>query len=404
MEDAAIDIRNVSKTFMLPHEKYSSVKSLFINSFRTGGSYEIQQALKDVSFDIKKGEFFGIVGRNGSGKSTLLKMIAGIYTPTEGEIKINGSLTPFIELGVGFNPELTGRENVFLNGSLLGFSRKEMRAMYKDIVEFAELGKFMDQKLKNYSSGMQVRLAFSIAIRARSDILLLDEVLAVGDAAFQQKCLDYFVKLKKEKKTLILVSHNMQTIEQFCDRAVLIDDGKVKKIGDAIEVAGLYEEIFRREEADRIKREGGSKEDKSNSVKILGTKIVQSGKELKEISAGKDFEVHIKIESNKDLEDINLGINIKNRDRVMLLSTDTEAFDKTFKLAKGEVKNIVFKVDNLLVDNVYSVNIGIADNSDLVPKILIRYENAAEFIVSGRKSRAVVYPEVQVNVTSNRNG
>src|SRR5690606_31573026 len=156
--------------------------------FRGKRTYEKQQVLKNISFEIKKGEFVGIVGRNGSGKSTLLKLLAGIYSPDKGSIEVNGKLVPFIELGVGFNPELTGRENVFLNGALLGFNRKEMQAMYKDIVEFAELERFMDQKLKNYSSGMQVRLAFSIAIRAQSDILLIDEVLAVGDAAFQQKC------------------------------------------------------------------------------------------------------------------------------------------------------------------------------------------------------------------------
>ena len=188
----AIKVEAVGKTFRLPHEKTSSIKSALISGWRKSRSYEKQHALEDISFEIKKGEFFGIVGRNGSGKSTLLKLLAGIYSPSKGSIQINGTLTPFIELGVGFNPELTGRENVFLNGALLGFNRKRMQTMYSDIVKFAELERFMDQKLKNYSSGMQVRLAFSIAIRAESDILLIDEVLAVGDSAFQQKCYNYF--------------------------------------------------------------------------------------------------------------------------------------------------------------------------------------------------------------------
>lgn len=240
--DIAIKVDHVSKTFKLPHEKQTSIKGVLINKFKGGNrSYERQQVLKDVSFEIKKGEFFGIVGRNGSGKSTLLKMLAGIYTPTEGHIQVNGKLTPFIELGVGFNPELTGRENVFLNGALLGFNRAEMNAMYDDIVAFAELAKFMDQKLKNYSSGMQVRLAFSIAIRANTDILILDEVLAVGDAAFQQKCNDYFETLKKdEQKTIILVTHSMEAVEKYCTRAALIHDGKVKLIGAPHEVASQY--------------------------------------------------------------------------------------------------------------------------------------------------------------------
>lgn len=240
-DDVAIRVNSVSKTFILPHEKQSSVKGALISVIRGGSrSYEKQRVLKEVSFEVKKGEFFGIVGRNGSGKSTLLKMLAGIYTPTAGSIDINGKLTPFIELGVGFNPELTGRENVFLNGALLGFSRAEMNQMYDDIVAFSEIEKFMDQKLKNYSSGMQVRLAFSIAIRANTDILVLDEVLAVGDAAFQQKCFDYFERLKKEKKTIVIVTHDMAAVKRFCSRAILIEDGEIKVSGSPDDVANQY--------------------------------------------------------------------------------------------------------------------------------------------------------------------
>src|SRR5260370_5464091 len=175
-KELAIKVDNVNKTFRLPHEKTSSVKGLLVNLGHRKRGYEKQHVLKNVSFEIKKGEFFGIVGRNGSGKSTLLKLLAGIYAPDSGGIQINGKLTPFIELGVGFNPELTGRENVFLNGALLGFNRREMQAMYRYIVDFAELERFMDQKLKNYSSGIQVRLPSSIAIRAHTDIFLLHEL------------------------------------------------------------------------------------------------------------------------------------------------------------------------------------------------------------------------------------
>lgn len=243
-DDIAIKVGGVGKTFRLPHDKQNSIKGGLI-SFVKGGkrSYETQEVLKDISFEIKKGDFFGIVGRNGSGKSTLLKLLAGIYTPTNGQIQVNGSLTPFIELGVGFNPELTGRENVFLNGALLGFNRTEMTVMYDDIVEFAELERFMDQKLKNYSSGMQVRLAFSIAIRANSDILVLDEVLAVGDEAFQRKCFSHFDRLKRENKTVILVTHDMAAVERFCNRAMLIDDGVTKLEGKPHMVAAAYSRI-----------------------------------------------------------------------------------------------------------------------------------------------------------------
>ena len=238
-EKVAISVKNVYKSFKLPHEKPSGLKQAVIK-FRPGKKYEVQHVLDDISFDIKEGEFFGIVGRNGSGKSTLLKLLAQIYVPNKGTVSINGSLTPFIELGVGFNMELTGRENVYLNGALLGFDRKQVDAIYEDIVSFAELERFMDQKLKNYSSGMQVRLAFSIAIRAESDILLIDEVLAVGDAAFQQKCFNYFEELKRKKRTVILVTHDMSAVKRFCTRALIIDQGIIKKIGDPSDIADVY--------------------------------------------------------------------------------------------------------------------------------------------------------------------
>jgi ABC-2 type transport system ATP-binding protein len=236
--DIAIKVTHLSKDFKLPHESQNSLKGRLINFHKRG--YETQHALRDVSFEVKKGEFFGIVGKNGSGKSTLLKILAGIYAPNKGSVSINGSLTPFIELGVGFNPELSGRDNVYLNGALLGFSRKEMDAMYSDIVDFAELERFMDQKLKNYSSGMQVRLAFSVAIRAKSDILLLDEVLAVGDARFQQKCCDYFYTLKKEGKTVVFISHDMAAVQKFCDRAIFIKNGNIEGSGRPVDIANDY--------------------------------------------------------------------------------------------------------------------------------------------------------------------
>jgi len=246
MADYAIEVTNLHKSFKLPTEKAGKLKTAIVNLGKGIRGYKQQKVLKGLNFKVEKGEFFGIVGRNGSGKSTLLKIISKIYQPTSGEIKVDGRLVPFIELGVGFNPELTGRENVYLNGALLGFSNQEIDNLYDDIVGFAELHEFMDQKLKNYSSGMQVRLAFSLAIRAESDILVLDEVLAVGDEAFQRKCNEYFIKLKKEKKTVILVTHNMNAVQQFCDKAMMIKDGKITAIGKPDTVANSYtEENFR---------------------------------------------------------------------------------------------------------------------------------------------------------------
>lgn len=239
----AIKVENLKKSFKLPTDKSWGLKQAILNHIKGVKGYVKQEVLKGVSFEVKKGEFLGIVGRNGSGKSTLLKILSGIYVPDSGKIKVNGSLVPFIELGVGFNPELTGKENIYLNGAMLGFSNAEMDKMYDDIVSFAELEPFMHQKLKNYSSGMQVRLAFSIAIRARGDILILDEVLAVGDAAFQEKCNKYFADLKGEQ-TIILVTHDMENVRRFCDRAILLEDGKVIKDGKPDKVADAYLKLF----------------------------------------------------------------------------------------------------------------------------------------------------------------
>lgn len=277
--DSIIRVEHVTKSFKLPHEKHTSIKGLLIGLTRNKRGYERQEVLKDVSFEVKKGDFFAIVGRNGSGKSTLLKMLAGIYSPNKGTIEVNGKLTPFIELGVGFNPELTGRENVFLNGALLGFNRSEVTQMYQDIVVFAELKRFMDQKLKNYSSGMQVRLAFSIAIRARSDILLLDEVLAVGDAAFQQKCFNYFEELKRRKQTVVFVSHDMGAVKRFCNRAIYINDGKLIHDGTPADIADMYaldnmEHI--QEQPEKKEIDGGPKI--KDGYKI-STKIVEENNE-----------------------------------------------------------------------------------------------------------------------------
>ena len=240
MSKAIVEISKLTKSFKIPLEASSGVKQQLINILKGRKGYRVFTPLKDISFTINEGDFFGIVGRNGSGKSTLLKTIAGIYTPNSGNVKVYGSLVPFIELGVGFNPELTGRENIFLNGALLGFSHEEMESMYSAIVEFAELEDFMEERLKNYSSGMQVRLAFSIAIRAHADILLLDEVLAVGDEAFQKKCYSYFDKLKREKRTVILVTHDMAAVERFCTKAAFIEDGHVKMIGKPYRIAAAY--------------------------------------------------------------------------------------------------------------------------------------------------------------------
>jgi len=242
MSEIALVVDDVHKQFVLPHERHSSMKAILMG--RRDRTFDLQRVLRGVSFEIRRGEFFGIVGRNGSGKSTLLKLLAEIYQPTSGRVTRHGSIMPLIELGVGFNPELTGRQNVYLNGAMIGFSRRQMDDMYDDIVAFAGIERFMDQKLKNYSSGMQVRLAFSIATRVKADILLIDEVLAVGDADFQRKCLAYFSDLKHSETTVVFVTHSMEAVRQYCDRAILLEEGEIVVAGDAEEVAQAYTRLF----------------------------------------------------------------------------------------------------------------------------------------------------------------
>jgi ABC-2 type transport system ATP-binding protein len=342
-DDNAVVIQDIRKTFRLPHEDHSGLKQILLGLFRRNrkNGYETQEVLKGVSFEVKKGEFFGIVGRNGSGKSTLLKLLAGIYTPDSGGILINGSLVPFIELGVGFNPELTGRENVFLNGALIGFSKSEMEAMYDDIVEFAELERFMDQKLKNYSSGMQVRLAFSIAIRAESDILLLDEVLAVGDEAFQRKCEEFFKKVRDDKtKTIILVTHSMESVRRYCDRAVLIMNGEVVSTGNADEVADQYSVINRESNKDIqiIKQD--------NSVDMTVTPTVSDD----------NIKFTVGIKAKKNIKDAVFALSLQHERLGLIFWANYEGGKKNINLNKGESKRIVLEIDNIFPTDNYFIN------------------------------------------------
>ena len=235
----AIQVEGVSKTFWIPHEQRARLKEYFAHPFKRV-AYERNDALRDVSFAVAEGEFFGIVGPNGSGKSTLLKVLAGIYRADRGTVRIGGRISPFIELGVGFNPEFTARTNVEINGMLIGLTRKQLAERFDAIIEFAGLERFVDQQLKNFSSGMLLRLAFSVAIQVPFEILLVDEALAVGDADFQEKCLRTFEDLRDEGKTVVLVSHDLGVVSSFCDRALLLENGEVQALGDPGDVIETY--------------------------------------------------------------------------------------------------------------------------------------------------------------------
>jgi len=339
--NVVVDVQKVKKNFVLPHEKKDSIKRLFTGILKAkSSSKEVQHALRSISFDVKEGEFFGIVGRNGSGKSTLLKMLAGIYQPTEGTIAVKGKLVPFIELGVGFNPELTGRENVYLNGALLGFSKKEVDQRYDSIVEFAELSRFMDQKLKNYSSGMQVRLAFSVAIMAEADILLIDEVLAVGDADFQRKCYEDFKSLKKSGKTVIFVTHDMNAVQDYCDRAILINEGKIVSEGAAEEVAEEYLKLFNKSSDGTFGGDGrrwgnGQVRMEDLQVDVTREKIVLS--------------VELKADKN-GAEDYVFGYRFLNSEGKLVMGGNTinAKGGKKLSLGPGQKTKLTFTMPNVL--------------------------------------------------------
>ena len=388
-DDVAIVVDHVSKRFLLPHERKQSLKSVFTGIVRKRNkTVEIQHALDDISLEIKKGEFFGIVGRNGSGKSTLLKMLAGIYQPTSGKITTAGKLVPFIELGVGFNPELTGRENVYLNGAMLGFSTKQIDAMYNDIVEFAELGNFMDQKLKNYSSGMQVRLAFSMATRSEAEILLVDEVLAVGDAAFQKKCFEYFMLLKKNKKTVVFVSHDMGAIRQYCDSAILIEKSKIIATGSADKVSNLYSKLFLEsssanvEEGDSANRWGdGAAQYKKIDVDVTKDTITVTASAV----------------ANKDIDDPVFGFLIRNYGGSGMLGTNSQIKKQHVKKLKaGDKIDLTWTFSNILNDGTYFVEPAI-EYGALVSADW--WEDAAKFVVTQEeKTSYVVSPTIELSI------
>jgi ABC-2 type transport system ATP-binding protein len=399
-DDIAVSVQHVSKIFKLPHEKADTIKSIFVNPFNQGRKkVEVQHALRDINFEIKKGEFFGIVGRNGSGKSTLLKIIAGIYKPNQGTSRVNGRLVPFIELGVGFNPELTGRENTYLNGALMGFSEKEVDAKYHAIVDFAELERFMDQKLKNYSSGMQVRLAFSVAtILAESDILLIDEVLAVGDADFQRKCFSYFRQLKKNHKTVIFVSHDMDAIREYCDRAVLIDQSKIIAAGTADSVAKEYNKLFLNEDTDseKSKYTGSGKWGKGG---IDITKVTTDKKRYQ--TSDKVIKISYTVKKTEVFEDeLMVGLTIKNEQGQAVCGTNSKIiqYDQSIKFHDNKEITFTWSLPNIFNEGTYIIEPAV--DSITSGYLLQWWDNAYHFtVINDQKTPYIVAPEFRLKVS-----
>jgi ABC-type polysaccharide/polyol phosphate transport system ATPase subunit len=342
-----IRVCNLSKVFDIPHEKKLTLKE-HVLSFLTGRktAREPLCALKEVSFEVHKGEFFSIIGKNGSGKSTLLKIMAGIYAPASGGVAVEGKVSPFLELGIGFNPDLTARENVFISAAVLGLSKREIRGLYDTIISFAELEKFQDQALKNFSSGMKVRLAFSVAFLVDAEILLVDEVLAVGDASFTEKCYDVFRRLKGEGKTIVFVSHGMGDVQEFSDRVMLLHEGKIVSIGEPAKVVHDYQLLTAREDERRLalaelKKEKTAQEKApvftppaddrrwgSGRVKIGGIDFLSSERKVKHVYAtGDAVTMRIALENSPARpEPFSVSVAIHRSDGVNVFETRSDVF------------------------------------------------------------------------------
>ena len=378
----ALLVDRVTKHFNVPHERRHTLKERALHPFKRSGAHRFE-ALNDVSFAVKRGEFFGIVGRNGSGKSTLLKCLAGIYRTDSGQIYASGRMSTFIELGVGFNPELAARDNVVMNGIMLGLSPREARERFERVVEFAELEEFVDLKLKNYSSGMHVRLAFSVMIQVEADILLIDEVLAVGDAAFQQKCFDVFYRMKDEGQTVLFVTHDMAAVQRFCHRALLLERGRMIVIDEPTKVADRYLDL-------NFEGSGELSEDGSPRVGDGAARVTDAwiederGERQSALPQGRPCELRVTVQVERALEDPVLAVALVNAQRQNVFVASSEGrVERSGRLDAGETLELAVSFENVLAPGRYAVSAVITQPSG---RIEDRWESIFTFVVTGAQA------------------
>jgi ABC-2 type transport system ATP-binding protein len=379
MSSAAIEVEDLHKSFRIPTQRVDSLKERVVHPF-SNAAYRELHALDGVSFAIERGEFFGIVGRNGSGKSTLLKLLASIYRADSGKIRMAGRLAPFIELGVGFNPELSARENVILNGVMMGLTPQQTRDRLDDVIEFAELGEFVDLKLKNYSSGMLVRLAFSLMLEVDADILLIDEVLAVGDASFQQKCADAFREMKAAGKTIVLVTHEMATVEEYCHRAMLISGGEIQYIGDPAEVGRRYTRL----NFEQGSNAGGAPTSEGDEVRLLDAWLEDAeGERIDNVEQGVPLRIRVELEARRDSPGVGVGFILANADGVGVFQFGTEAIrtsEGSPDLAAGRRVRVEAEIENPLNAGRYFLHCGV---NRVGGGVALYVHNALDFVVFG---------------------
>jgi len=400
-----IEAKHLDKTFRIPEHKLDTLKERALHAFSPPAHRELR-ALRDVSFDVHKGEFFGIVGRNGSGKSTLLKILSSIYAPDRGTVRMAGRLAPFVELGVGINPELTARENILLNGVLLGLSKREARRRQDGVLDFAELHDFVDLKLKNYSSGMMVRLAFAIMVQADADIMLIDEVLAVGDVAFGQKCMETFYERRAMGKTIVLVTHDMATVQSMCHRAMLIQDGVVEEVGDPEDVALRYYrsnyaakmDALREQEARRVDPTAEPVGVDINGRAVQASLLDPSGTPIVNVEVGVPLTLDLVIEAAQPLHTPRLLIHVVNAEHVVV----TE-FSRMLEqpLSAGERIAMRGEIENRLVPGRYFIDLWIGRGDREAGDAVTQGMRLLQFVVYGAGAHVgVVVPEAEFDAVA----
>jgi ABC-type polysaccharide/polyol phosphate transport system ATPase subunit len=392
----AVMLDGVSKTFRIPHRQYHTLKERTLHPFRAR-TYDVLRAVDNVTLTVPQGEFFGIVGRNGSGKSTLLKCLAGIYRPDDGVIEVDGRLSPFIELGVGFNPELAARDNVLINGVMLGLSRSEAARRFDEIIAFAELEEFVDLALKNYSSGMVVRLGFAVATQVDADILLVDEVLAVGDASFQQKCFEAFQRMKDAGKTILLVTHDMGLVERFCDRAMLLERGDVLRIGDPHEIGRLYNEVnFGRlvpaGAPDRI-------DPTARTAEIVACWFESGGEQISDLPQGESLEVICEVRFHEEVLDPVFGLSLRNDVGHTVFTTSTGWRNPhTGRFQPGDVVRVRAAFEAWLAPSRYRVTPSVARAGSGASMLDLREDLASVILHATRVTGGLIDPPHSLDV------
>jgi ABC-type polysaccharide/polyol phosphate transport system ATPase subunit len=379
----AIRADTLHKTFRIPHEAVHTLKERALHPLRQR-TFDELRALDGVSVDVRRGEFFGIVGRNGSGKTTLMKCLAGIYRLDDGEIWVRGRLAPFIELGVGFNPELTARDNVLINAIMFGLTPAQANERYDSIIEFAELERFVNLKLKNYSSGMQVRLAFAVMTHVDADVLLIDEVLAVGDSSFQRKCQEALLAAQSRGTTIVLVTHDMNAVQRFCNRAMLVDRGRVVSIGEPGPVARAYEDL------NRGRLDGSPAVHTGDGSAAIDDVWVEGpgGARVESVEHGTPCSVVIRVAFRQPVERPQFGVVLSDEwNRPVFAATTAWRHRDTGTFGAGQRVEVRLELENLLAAGSYLVSPEVIHDGS--PRRVIDHrENAARFDVSGGRQGA----------------